>query len=104
MAMVPEITPDDHERVRLNSARYAGGIAATLLVLGIAWIAFQMYGVSRNAFHILAISSIGKRSLSFPELSNLIYRSISIYLSFYSNWRFLYSCISDWSERGGCFR
>jgi len=58
MALVPEITDDDHERVRLNSSRYAGGISATLIVLGIAWISFQFYGVDSNAFHILSLTSI----------------------------------------------
>jgi len=59
MAMVPEITPNPHERVKLNSARYAGGIVATLLVLGLAWVAFKFYGITQHAFYVISIGSIG---------------------------------------------
>jgi len=58
MALVPEITDDESERVRLNSARYASGIVATLLVLGISWVAFQKFGISEFAFYIIAGSSL----------------------------------------------
>eukprot|EP01119_Soliformovum_irregulare_P020676 TRINITY_DN6740_c1_g2_i3.p1 TRINITY_DN6740_c1_g2~~TRINITY_DN6740_c1_g2_i3.p1 ORF type:complete len:503 (+),score=55.01 TRINITY_DN6740_c1_g2_i3:198-1511(+) len=58
MSLVPEISHDENERTRLNSARYAGGIVATLLVLGIAWAAFDRFGISPTAFHVIAISSI----------------------------------------------
>lgn len=58
MALAPELTTNEHERVRLNSARYAGGIAATLLVLGIAWYAIKIYGITEEAFRILGISSL----------------------------------------------
>lgn len=37
MSLVPEITTNENDRVVLNSARFAGGITATLSVLGIAW-------------------------------------------------------------------
>lgn len=59
MALVPELTKDVLERVKLNSARYAGGIIATLLVLLISWISFHFYGVSNSSFRIIALSSIG---------------------------------------------
>lgn len=59
MALVPELTSDESERVQLNSARYAGGITATLMVLGIAWGAIAHYGICRNAFQVLSLSSIG---------------------------------------------
>jgi len=56
--MVPELTTCEKDRITLNSARYAGGIAATLLVLGIAWIQFHFFGVSLRSFKLIAISSI----------------------------------------------
>jgi len=54
MALVPEITLDESERVRLNSARYASGIIATLLLLGVSWFSIQRFGISQDAFHIIA--------------------------------------------------
>lgn len=60
MSLVPELTQDESERVQLNSARYASGIVATLMVLGISLVAFQQFHVSQYAFHIIAICCLGK--------------------------------------------
>jgi len=58
MALVPELTANKHERVKLNSARYAGGIVATLAVLGVAEAAFRILGVSQMAFFVISAASL----------------------------------------------
>ncbi len=62
MALVPEITNNEGERVKLNSARYAGGIAATLIVLLIALVAFDFYDISQKSFFVILVCSIGSSS------------------------------------------
>eukprot|EP00727_Mastigamoeba_balamuthi_P007088 m51a1_g30 hypothetical protein (521) ;mRNA; r:124313-126194 len=58
MALVPDLTSDEHQSTRLNSARYAGCIAATLAVLLITTVSFNRLGLSYGAFSITSISAI----------------------------------------------
>ena len=58
MALIPDLTGSDGERTRLNSARYAGCIAATLLMLLITTLCFRFIGLNQKAFRISSLLAI----------------------------------------------
>jgi Na+/melibiose symporter-like transporter len=63
MALIPDLTSNDGERTRLNSARYAGCIVATLLMLLITTLCFTFLGLSQKAFRIACFAAIGTGDL-----------------------------------------
>ncbi len=57
MSMVPELTVLDHERVQLNSARYAFTVISNVLVFVLLWLFINTMTVSiRQQFQYLALS------------------------------------------------
>lgn len=60
MALVPDLTHDEHERVSLNSARYAFTIASNVLVFILLWFFINGLDLGTEAqFEYLAYSTLG---------------------------------------------
>jgi Na+/melibiose symporter-like transporter len=72
MSLVPEITKDDGERVKLNSARYAGGIVASLLVLSVALYSFSTFQVTQYSFKIIVAVALGNQDLIINSQCQLL--------------------------------
>ncbi|KAK3098168.1 hypothetical protein FSP39_016838 [Pinctada imbricata] len=41
LSLIPDLTPDEHERVELNSLRYAFTVISNLIVFGVFWLLFD---------------------------------------------------------------